>query len=247
MIGAPEIAEALGGRRVGREYRGWCPVHEADRHGNPSLTWRDDDAGKVLLKCWGGCSNAVVVDALKHMGLWPESEKPLSHSTHLIKPAKDRLSRTAHYALDVLRGAKFDDPVVAAHAYADRKRIGHAFGAGRAVVSGCVVGRDADCIVVPIRLGGVGEPVAMQAISTSGAKQTFGQLGDAFLLLGDERDPRSHWFVCEGWATAYAFHRLYRPAVTCISFGKGRLAGVAGSVTRLFAPARLVIAEEFDT
>lgn len=159
---------------------------------------------------------------------------------------KPEAPSTAAYAAQVWGRVVRGDDVVAAHPYAQRKGVRHACGAGRTTASGRIVGKDADCLIVPIRLGGVGEVVAVQAINAEGAKQTFGPMADAFLLLGDERDQRAHWFISEGWATAYAFHQLYQPAVACVSFGKSRLQNVGMAAARLFAPDRLVIAQEQD-
>jgi putative DNA primase/helicase len=77
------------------------------------------------------------------------------------------------------------DAAVAAHPYAIRKQITHAAGAGRARVTGSVVGQDADCIVVPYRTLD-GELVGVECINAEGAKQTFGRKG--VLVLGNDQD-----------------------------------------------------------
>ena len=43
-----------------------CPAHD-DR--NPSLSVSDSN-GKILVKCWAGCSQEEVIGALRSMGLW---------------------------------------------------------------------------------------------------------------------------------------------------------------------------------
>jgi len=43
-----------------------CPAHD-DR--NPSLSVSDKN-GKILVKCWAGCSQEAVIGALRGMGLW---------------------------------------------------------------------------------------------------------------------------------------------------------------------------------
>ena len=65
---ASEIARQLEGRRSGAGYKARCPAHE-DK--NPSLSIRDSD-DKVLLHCHAGCSQRVVIEKLRRMGLWPE-------------------------------------------------------------------------------------------------------------------------------------------------------------------------------
>jgi hypothetical protein len=46
-----------------------CPAHK-DR--SPSLHISERD-GRVLVKCFGGCPQSNVIDALRNRGLWPES------------------------------------------------------------------------------------------------------------------------------------------------------------------------------
>jgi putative DNA primase/helicase len=63
---AERLAAALEGRRVGNYWVARCPAHD-DHH--PSLNIRAKD-GKVLVKCWAGCSQAAVIEALKERELW---------------------------------------------------------------------------------------------------------------------------------------------------------------------------------
>lgn len=65
----PALAEALGLRRVGRGWRGVCPVH-----GGTSFTLDERD-GRAVWKCWSGCSQAEVLSELRRRGLWPERER----------------------------------------------------------------------------------------------------------------------------------------------------------------------------
>jgi len=43
-----------------------CPAHD-DR--NPSFSARDKN-GKILVKCWAGCTQEEVIGALRDLGLW---------------------------------------------------------------------------------------------------------------------------------------------------------------------------------
>ena len=61
-----DLALALGGRRNGRGWLCRCPAHE-DRHPSLALTERD---GRVLFRCWSGCSQDEVIAALWQRGLW---------------------------------------------------------------------------------------------------------------------------------------------------------------------------------
>ena len=45
-----------------------CPAHPDT---TPSLSINETPAGKVLVKCFAGCSQAEVIAALRRRGLWP--------------------------------------------------------------------------------------------------------------------------------------------------------------------------------
>jgi len=64
---AESIAKALGGRKVGSDWLARCPAHD-DR--TPSLSIRDSENGKVLVRCHAGCDQGDVVSHLKASGLW---------------------------------------------------------------------------------------------------------------------------------------------------------------------------------
>lgn len=62
-IDAQIISDTLGGRpKSGGFFMACCPAHD-DR--NPSLKIEDGDNGKVLVKCWAGCTQDQVITALK--------------------------------------------------------------------------------------------------------------------------------------------------------------------------------------
>lgn len=66
MINARTIAKALGGKYSNGAWTARCPAHD-DR--TPSLQIRDSGL-KVLVHCFGGCSQLAVIDTLKSRGLW---------------------------------------------------------------------------------------------------------------------------------------------------------------------------------
>ena len=79
-MNAQQIAEQLGNAK--REPKGFlcsCPVPSHGRGNgdkNPSLSVCDTDSdAKVLFKCFGGCSQDSVFNAIKDMGLLPELPK----------------------------------------------------------------------------------------------------------------------------------------------------------------------------
>jgi len=71
-VEAERLSDALNGHRVGNHYEAHCPAHN-DRHPSLHIAQRD---GKVLVKCWAGCSQATVIDALKKRHLWGRGRGP---------------------------------------------------------------------------------------------------------------------------------------------------------------------------
>jgi putative DNA primase/helicase len=67
-----EMAQALGGGKVGGKWIARCPGHD-DR--KPSLSICEADDGKVLIKCFAGCEQAQVIAALRARGLWPNNDR----------------------------------------------------------------------------------------------------------------------------------------------------------------------------
>lgn len=68
---AESIAHYLGGRRSGRGWVAKCPAHQ-DR--SPSLSIKETD-GKLLVHCFGGCTQSAVIHELRVRGLWPEARQ----------------------------------------------------------------------------------------------------------------------------------------------------------------------------
>lgn len=66
-MNAETIAKALGGRKMGGAWMAPCPAHD-DR--KPSLSIREADGGKVLIRCHAGCDQERVIAALRSRGLW---------------------------------------------------------------------------------------------------------------------------------------------------------------------------------
>jgi putative DNA primase/helicase len=63
---AETIAKALGGRKAGSGWVARCPAHD-DR--TPSLSLADGHDGRLLVKCWAGCSAHNVLAALRRCEL----------------------------------------------------------------------------------------------------------------------------------------------------------------------------------
>src|SRR5262249_46440366 len=79
---AGDIARALKGRRIGRNWTALCPAH-ADRTPSLSIAQADD---KVLVHCHAGYPQQVVVDALRGRGLWSDEPNCPSGSREPRRP-----------------------------------------------------------------------------------------------------------------------------------------------------------------
>jgi putative DNA primase/helicase len=152
-------------------------------------------------------------------------------------------SRTAAYAVELWSRADRDSAAVASHPYARHKGIDWHAAAGRARASGRVIGRDSDCIIVPIRTIPERNVAAVQCINADGAKQTFGPVkGNAF-VMGEPRDRTAEWFVVEGWADAASLFREVHRSVVFAAMGK-EFDVLAERIAEAYRPRRLVLLED---
>ena len=161
--------------------------------------------------------------------------------------ASPPLSRTAIYARELWLRATKDDVRVGSHPYARYKGIDWAAGAGRVIASGKVIGRDSDCLAVPVKTVSDERLIAVQCITVTGAKQTFGPMGDdGCLILGNSLDRSVPWVVTEGWADAVtiAFHVYKGNAVAAVAFGISRMGKVARAIANHYQPERITIMED---
>ena len=118
------------------------------------------------------------------------------------KPAPKSQSSTKQYALELWLRSERSDTAVGRHPYAEAKGITWAAGAGRVRASGKIIGKDSDCIIVPIRDLETFKVVAVQCINPQGDKQTFGAISGNAFICGNTLDKSLRWFVCEGSAVA---------------------------------------------
>ena len=170
------------------------------------------------------------------------------------KPSLDaperQTSNTKAYALERWLNARRrrQDADITSHPYAIRKGIESAGGAGRANASGRIIGRDADCIIVPIRDIQTEKVQGVQCINPQGEKQTFGNVTGGGLLLGNTLDKSLTWYVCEGWASAYSvvFHHCHGNGVCAVAFGKWNLDKLALRIDAIHNPTETVILREQD-
>ena len=68
-MNAETIAKALDGRKAGSGWTARCPAHD---DGNPSLSLRNGNGGKVLVRCHAGCDQGRVIATLRACRLWAD-------------------------------------------------------------------------------------------------------------------------------------------------------------------------------
>jgi len=163
-----------------------------------------------------------------------------------IKPAPIPNGNTAAYALRLWLQA--DYRTVTSHPYAISKDIETSGGASRTIASGRVIGRDADCLIIPIRDILTENVVGVQCINSEGKKQSFGSVLGNGLLLGNTLDKTIPWYICEGWASAYSmvFHHQNGNGVCAASFGKSNQDKLAQKIADAHNPDEIIILREVD-
>lgn len=91
---AYEVSHSLMGRPR-KNGPGWlvlCPVH-GDRH--PSLSLRDGEGGRLLVKCFSGCDAREILKTLAEMGLLDGSPKTVSTPEEKNTDTKRKADRTS--------------------------------------------------------------------------------------------------------------------------------------------------------
>jgi putative DNA primase/helicase len=104
---AETIAKALGGRKAGGGWTARCPAHN-DR--TPSLSIRDAEDNKVLVRCHAGCDQERVIAALRWRGLWaensPRSLSRIAHGTSVKRKPDGGDARRSEAALAIWQSAQ---------------------------------------------------------------------------------------------------------------------------------------------
>jgi putative DNA primase/helicase len=156
------------------------------------------------------------------------------------------LCDTSAYAKGLYLAANHDDWLVMAHPYAVIKGLESAGGARRGKASGRLVGKHADCLIVPISNIETDKVRGVECINGQGVKQTFGKKSGGALILGNSLQKKDPWYILEGWASTYStvFHHNKHTAVC--SFGKGSQDSVAHEINRIYNPDEVIILREVD-
>ena len=215
----------------------WSQTGQSYNERDAHQVWRSFKSGPVQI--------ATLFHIAREHGYRPDKQAPARPIPEKQPPPPQR-SNTGRYALETWLKADCSDAAVAAHPYAQNKGITHAGGAGRAVVTGRVVGKDADCIVVPVRNIETGKVVAVQCVNPEGKKQTFGPVSGNGLILGNTLDKSLYWCVAEGWASAYSmvFHQMHGNGVAACSFGKSNQDTLAQVMAEVYQPDTIRILRE---
>jgi len=202
------------------------------------LVWRSFKGGRTTI--------GTLFFLAKQHGYLPHRRAPTRVIPEKIPPCPQK--STSAYAGKLWMAADCADTAVAGHPYSKAKGIDWAAGAGRVVASGSVVGKAADCIVIPIRTIDTHKLTGVQCINAEGAKQTFGNVSVNGLVLGNTLDKSLYWCVCEGWASAVSmvFHHMQGNGVAAAAFGKGNLDKVAQVIAAFYQPDKLTILRECD-
>jgi putative DNA primase/helicase len=150
------------------------------------------------------------------------------------KPKRD----LGPYARELWARVDREDSVVAGHPYAIAKGVDWACGAGRGLATGRKIGKEADCVIVPVRTP-EGELCAVECLAdhrdAAGkfVRQAFGDKRAGWLILGNDLDPTIPHYVVEGWATGARLAKTKRNCCIFVAFGSGRMLEVANEVERL--------------
>ena len=194
---------------------------------------------------------AVSIGSLVHLAKehgWRNNSTAIKAITPKATKPPAPQSNTSAYGLRLWLVADSDDSTVASHEYAIDKGIDWAAGAGRGVASGSLIGKEADCLIVPIRNIETDKIQGVQCINADGIKQTFGSVSGGALILGNTLDKSLSWYVCEGWASAVStvFHHLGGNGVCACSFGKSNQRKVAELMAEAYQPKEIIILQEVD-
>lgn len=211
-----------------------------------SSSYREQDAKDVWRSIQQGSIGIGTLIFHARLNGWQQDDGYKIPVKTKPKSSQQQVKSTSAYGRKLWLTA--DWRTVAVHPYAINKGINWHAGAGRGIASGKVIGRDADCIIIPIRDLTSSEVIAVQCINAEGKKQTFGNMSGAALVLGNTLDTKIRWYVVEGWADAVTmvFHTHDGNAVAAAAFGKGRMINVAEALDKRYRPELIQTLEDAE-
>lgn len=183
---------------------------------------------------------------------WVPNTKMVGHQPSQSPKNRKQLIETASsddhsaFAKRLYLAARFDESYVLGHGYALKKGLFTAAGVRRGNVTGKLLGRETDCLVIPIFSIESGQVQGVECVNRDGVKQSFGVKSGGAYILGNSLQKRDPWYVLEGYASAYStvFH-LGKHTAVC-SFGKASQNNVALEIYKVFNPDEIVILRESD-
>jgi hypothetical protein len=104
-VTAEQVAEHLSARRAGNgRWQAKCPAHD-DR--SPSLSIKEGEAGRVLLRCWAGCELSAVLKAvgLTVASLFP-GPPPTPEQRQAVAQERERKAAIADQEREVRRKSR---------------------------------------------------------------------------------------------------------------------------------------------
>jgi putative DNA primase/helicase len=181
----------------------------------------------------------VANEVRKVLGIEPgEGLQPFAKVIPISKP---ETSKTQPYAAALWLAADADDGYVADHPYCTRKGIKWACGAARGRASGRLIGKDADCVIVPQRTL-KGAFIGLECINSDGVKQTFGKKG--VFTLGNTMNKVLPLYIVEGWADGVATWRYFGNVVVIVAFGIGRQDKLAEALHKTRPEREIIIVRD---
>jgi putative DNA primase/helicase len=203
-----------------------CPAHDDE---NPSLHISDKD-GKVLWKCFAGCTQEKVGDALRQRGLWPAGQAA-AHKQHTYDEDPEDDEKRLRRAWCILRAARFRSGGSPARYLANRGIDTVPRGAmlfGRNFWCKQQTGFDGPAMVLPIWDGEYIQGAHVTFLTPDGAKnrringkslrRMYGPVKGGFVYLGETDDPHTPLIMAEGVETALSASQLTGlPAIAALS------------------------------
>jgi putative DNA primase/helicase len=232
-----------------------------DNWSQTAENYKAADARSVWRSFHGsGVSIGTLVYMAKKAG-WNSRESATLPTPKARRAPSPQKSNTAGYAAELWLAANkwmqddnwlsspSPDVSVTAHPYAIAKGIESAGGAGRGIASGKLIGKQSDCLIVPIRDIETNKLQGVQCINTDGIKQSFGGVSGGALILGNTLDKSLIWYVCEGWASALSvvFNLQNGNGVCACAFGKSNLDKTAKLIGKIHQPDEIIILREDDS
>jgi KaiC/GvpD/RAD55 family RecA-like ATPase len=108
MKTASEIAAALFAKKANHGWMAKCPAHKDN---TPSLSISEGADGRALVKCFAGCEQSAVLNALKDLGLWGAPSEYSAGTVRQMAPSSRSQSwvyKTAQHHRDALKVVRTD-------------------------------------------------------------------------------------------------------------------------------------------